>query len=139
MSAYARLVQLVDYINTQLPENYVLGYELHDDADTANLTRGDAWSKGRWRAFLGARADAGDANAATDLAAIPADGTDEATAGVLFEMLHVPTLTRVVRVVSFATLRDIATNDTLTTAQKRTAVRNAVISLLNDCQARVPA
>lgn len=152
MAEYPRLKALVDAINLQLPDGYVMGYELGKDEDLlgddrlpiegsgeASATRFDAERKAAWRARLTRYQQRGWTWAADDLAAIPADGADMASRHILFEILHVPTGIRAIRVVAVSTLVNLLNDDTRTLAQKRTIVRNQVLAFLGEVQARVAA
>lgn len=142
MANWRRIANAIeDAANAWLPAGYVFGYELaHDGAadddpeDLAMVDAGSAEFLSRWRARLTRYVARGDAGASDDLAALPASGRY-----LIAEILHVPTGIRAVRAYSYDTIRNLATNDALTPAQKRNQVRNALANLFSDCQSRVAA
>lgn len=147
MANYRRILEAIDHAaNEWLPDGYVLGFELAHDSrlgaddaglagvpeDLAVVDEGSAESLARWRARLTRYAARGDMGAASDLATWPPSGRY-----LVVEIFHVPTGARAVRAYAYATIRDLATDDALTPAQKRTAVRNALNNLYQECQSRV--
>lgn len=139
---HRRIEWLVQQANDALPDGYVLGYELaHTHAEDGtplpdeNCVRFINGSLTHWRRRLdklARRNDQTNTGMSTDLVNLPGD----ATAQVLFELLHRPTGVRVVRCVSLAALRGIAEGNG-PAEQKVSAMRAHVEALVAECERRV--
>jgi hypothetical protein len=149
LANYPRLINAInDAANQWLPDGYSLGYHLSHDSrllpndpalpnapeDLAVVDEGSAEMLAHWREELTRDVAAGVPGAADDLAALPTSGRH-----LLVEIMHPETGIRAVRTYAYSTIRDLATNDALTAAQKRTQIRNALQSLYTLCQTRVDA
>ena len=150
MANFVRIAQTIsDAANAWLPDGYVFGYSLPhdvpiraDDPEYATATEDiahlDLHSAIRLREYRQSAIAYGQKHAGTvtasDVTALPSAGRY-----LIAEIIHRPTGIAAFRAYSYDTIRDIATDDTRTLAQKRTAVRNALQSLFTDCQTRVQA
>ena len=135
---------LVRRVQTFLPADYYLGYELiHTNVSDAERIRSDNDIKARWRERLGGDKARGKTGAGDDLSALPGDATTLATAHVLFEVLHLPTGLQAVRTVPMDTLISVATQWQTANATQRANIQTQVENYLKGfyalCAARVAA
>jgi hypothetical protein len=142
MAAFRKILLMLDAAAAAwLPDDYAFGIELaHDgltESDPEDLTLVDAGSAevlARWRTRLARPSAPNATGASADLAALPMTGRF-----LLVEIQHKPTGIRAVRTYAYETIRDLATNDALTVAQKRAQVRTALGNLYQTVQDRVVA
>jgi hypothetical protein len=148
------VARLADVVNGWLPAGYSIAFDIPSDylgkredvtdatpSDDAEIARGSFDVIRHWRRQLSNRSARGGAfgtAAATDLAALPSSGNY-----ILAELTHTNAGgvvdACVIRCFAWDTIRDLVTDPALTDAQKRTRIRNALASMLSDCQARVAA
>ena len=125
--SYALLLQLVEYVNANLPAGYSLRYWI-PDFDDAGIPDADANMKAHYRRWLKANDP--------DVGQIPADGSDDASRHILFVLKHVSGA-RVIRVVTIQQVRNlIANNPTL--AEKRQALRTVILNWKAIVDSRIP-
>lgn len=140
-----KLAQLVDTANDFLPDGVVLGYAIPaiDDENGVTLPNAEIIRVCNeffmnYRRALERLADRGYSWASTDLAAFPGDASNIGDVVVVFDLMHIPSRTAVIRTYSLQTLVNLYQDGTRTNEQKRQIVKTQLQSFYQDLVDRLP-